>query len=625
MELKLIRLKMWNFRGEVHRVTNFNQEGITSISGRNGLGKSRHMDAFFWCLFGKDSQERKDFEIKSRCKGETINKADAVVELTINVGGVDTTFTRSLVERWERPKGQEEEVFKGNKTECKIDNVPVTVAEYQSRVEYFFGSSTKLKSIINPSYFAEVMTWQERRAVLLEMSGITTEDIIKQDSDFKELIMAMDGRNDEGYKRYLLAQEKPLKSKPEEIDIRIKLLQEIMPEEVETPELLTRELAKEGAIVQNLMSKKASIEGDKVAMISGLKAELAEIRRKADEISHQQDLEYKNILNSIKADIKDAEYAKKMIIAEQMSKYESAQKISQYITEAELRKSALASQYKEARLNTSCPTCGAEMSEEKVAEFLKPIEAEGLAERDKIIKYKLELKELLDATEELASKADEKQESIKKLNKTLEDAISDVPAFAATVEEVKRIHDLEEQIESLENGDTTKQLEYINTEIDKHKEIVTGIVGKIAKNHDREDILKRIEKLNNEKVSVSVALARLQRYEMLLNKFQIVRAKMIQDRVDSIFEGVKFQMFTKTIDGNLIECCSPIINDALYGSANTASRLNIGLEIISKLCDFYNIYAPIWIDNAECCNDIKETQSQQVRLYVTEENVLTIK
>ena len=50
IQLKSITLRNW--RGEKERTTQFHTDGtVTRICGRNGLGKSRHMDAFCWLLF----------------------------------------------------------------------------------------------------------------------------------------------------------------------------------------------------------------------------------------------------------------------------------------------------------------------------------------------------------------------------------------------------------------------------------------------------------------------------------------------------------------------------------------------------------------------------------------------
>ena len=63
--MKTISIKettMTNFKG-LNRTTKFNSVGSTTISGDNGIGKSRHFDAFLWLLFGKDSQDRKDGDV----------------------------------------------------------------------------------------------------------------------------------------------------------------------------------------------------------------------------------------------------------------------------------------------------------------------------------------------------------------------------------------------------------------------------------------------------------------------------------------------------------------------------------------------------------------------------------
>ena len=62
-------LTMTNWRGEQNRTTDFNAVS-TTIAGGNGLGKSRHFDAFMWLLFGKDKEDRKDFNIKSIVNGQ---------------------------------------------------------------------------------------------------------------------------------------------------------------------------------------------------------------------------------------------------------------------------------------------------------------------------------------------------------------------------------------------------------------------------------------------------------------------------------------------------------------------------------------------------------------------------
>ena len=102
-------LTLCNFKGEQARTTNFNPD-VTTISGGNGLGKSRHFDAFIWLLFGKDARDRKDYEIKTRVKGEELHKCECSVTGVIIVDGETITLKRSFVEDWVKPRGQVEQV-----------------------------------------------------------------------------------------------------------------------------------------------------------------------------------------------------------------------------------------------------------------------------------------------------------------------------------------------------------------------------------------------------------------------------------------------------------------------------------------------------------------------------------
>lgn len=62
-KIKLISLYLKNFKGIKELNTNFSD--LTNIRGENATGKTTVLDGFTWLLFDKDSQDRKDFEIKT--------------------------------------------------------------------------------------------------------------------------------------------------------------------------------------------------------------------------------------------------------------------------------------------------------------------------------------------------------------------------------------------------------------------------------------------------------------------------------------------------------------------------------------------------------------------------------
>jgi len=61
-----------------------------------------------------------------------------------------------------------------------------------------------------------------------------------------------------------------------------------------------------------------------------------------------------------------------------------------------------------------------------------------------------------------------------------------------------------------------------------------------------------------------------------------------------------------------------------YSDANTASRINAGLDVINTLSSHYDAYAPVFIDNAESVNTLIPVNSQLIRLVVTRDKKLKI-
>ena len=63
MNIKIKKLSLLNFKGIRELSIEFDE--VTNIHGENGTGKSTIFDAFTWLLFGKDSHDSKDFNIKT--------------------------------------------------------------------------------------------------------------------------------------------------------------------------------------------------------------------------------------------------------------------------------------------------------------------------------------------------------------------------------------------------------------------------------------------------------------------------------------------------------------------------------------------------------------------------------
>jgi len=72
------------------------------------------------------------------------------------------------------------------------------------------------------------------------------------------------------------------------------------------------------------------------------------------------------------------------------------------------------------------------------------------------------------------------------------------------------------------------------------------------------------------------------------------------------------------VNGSIEECCETLYDGVPYStSLNNGAKINVGLDIVNTLADYYQTDAPIFIDNAESVTDIISTRGQQIKMYVS--------
>lgn len=85
--MRLIKLELSNFKG----IKSFKLEPQgkdIAVLGDNATGKTTLFDAFLWLLFDKDSQNKKDFDIKTLdSTGEAMHGLEHSVEATMQLEG----------------------------------------------------------------------------------------------------------------------------------------------------------------------------------------------------------------------------------------------------------------------------------------------------------------------------------------------------------------------------------------------------------------------------------------------------------------------------------------------------------------------------------------------------------
>lgn len=654
-QIKIKEITLRNWRGEKERTTRFNLEAPTSICGDNGLGKSRHFDAFCWLLFGKDSQDRKDFELRSYDEQHNVlHRCECSVEAILIVDREELTLKREYKEQWVKPRGQVEEVFSGNVTECIWNGVPIKVSEFKTRVSKNIIDETVFKMITNPRYFTEKMKWQLQREQLLQIAGVKSdEEIASNNEDFKKLLDELNGKSLSDFRKEISSTKKRLKTELSEIQPRIDQTQKMMPE-AEDWNALQSEIDKAEKDIATLTEQVTSIEKRNEAELEKDKQtakdihdlEMQRIKLEQDELSRMRnEADTANEeRRQIERKIKEAHERLTQVSIERKQAETRRTHLKQQVTDIEVKLNSLREKWRtingsEYNGSDICSCCGQRLPENKITEahnIFAQNKAEQLRANNNEGKSLVTQRDLL--TEELSTiEADEKfAETIKGIELNISELYQQLDSHplvqAPTSLEVPtnemkdldlKVKELRELLNKAEVGENP--VVQIEKERDALYDSLTNLKTRMSHRSTIDKAMGEIAALENRGRELAQQIAELEKREYTAVSFIKKRIEDCEQRVNTMFKSVRFQLFDYTQEGNEFEVCIPIVNGTPYGVTNTAGQVNAGLDIINTLCQFYNIYAPVFIDGAESVNHYMSIQSQMILLQVTQDKQLVIK
>nr|DAV37232.1 MAG TPA: chromosome partition protein [Caudoviricetes sp.] len=653
IQLKSITLRNW--RGEKERTTQFHTDGtVTRICGRNGLGKSRHMDAFCWLLFGKDSKDRKDFNLRTTDeKGNPLQHCECSVEGTLIVDGTEITVKREYKEQWVKPRGQVEEVFKGNVTECTWNGVPVRVNEYKERINSEIIDENLFKMLTNTEYFLSLKQ-DVQREVLMSIAGAKTDDELAEgNAEFTALIDMLSGKSLSDYRRQIAAEKKRLKAQADEIKPRIDQTDKMKPEVEDwgmLEDMLTGKkkeleeinelLHSEDARKQSVSDRKATLNREKRQIEQQQKDILAEERR-----NRQEDADKKNeARNAIEKELKNIHSERSscnidITRAKERIAYLTGEVVRIKGSLENLRTewhSIRATQYAGDNI---CPHCGQLLPENMIQDALQKFEeykhnnlkenqSRGKSLSAQLESYQEELNRRNEELVEYSKKLTAIDECIAGLYDRLNSAPkvtpsaineNEIPAYTANL---KRLDEIEKEMANITYTQT-------DTELSERAELVKSDIKKLEIQLNNRTIIanydKEIERLEKEGRELAQKIADIEKREFIAAQFSRARIEDCESRLNSMFGMVRWKLFDTTLDGNEFETCIPMIDGVAYGTCNTAKQVNAGIDITNTLAKHYEVYAPMFIDRAESVNTFIASNAQMIFLQVTTDNQLTVK
>lgn len=633
--MKLTKLELLNFKGLKAFAIHFNGDVI--IRGDNATGKTTVFDSVCWLLFGKDSLDRADFEIKTLDGGEPIHKVNHEVTgtFTLDEGGT-VELKRVYREKYSSPRGGEV-TLTGHTTDYFVDGVPKKEKEYKEIVSSLVDESI-FKLITNPLYFNETYSWQNRRKLLLEMCGdISDEDVIAEYSELKALTDILSGHSVDDHRKVVAAKKTAINKELDMIPVRIDEALRGKPT-IDTPrDVLIQEISLATTTLETL-------EADKALLVNGhavvdTRAELRDVQRRLMARESELQMEYKK-----QSALKSNEYD--MVVSELnnlSSKVESTkhrldtsnrdiQRIESVINELMHQRQQVNADAFVIDIDEACPTCGQKLPAEQIQAAREKAETKFNIRKSKQLEELNQSIELKQQDIENIKKRDaglepvETLEALIKAKELVKQTITDeIGQLTAPVLDDDSIYaDLKAEEFMLQmkldesNTDHSEEIADIDKRIAATKEHRFNLETELNKYEEAKRIDTRVAELESQQAELAAEKSKLDEASYLMDEFVKAKVNMLEDVINSRFKLARFKMFNIMLNGNVEECCETTYKGVPYRSMNNAARINVGLDIINALTSYFKVNAPVFIDNAEAVTEFVPVNSQTIKLIVDE-------
>lgn len=650
--MKIIKLVLENFQGIKDFIIEPNGANV-SIYGDNGTGKTTIANADTWLLTGKSANNEKGYSPKTTDElGNPIHNLEHSVEITFQLeDGQQITLKKVFKEIWTKRRGSLAEEQSGHTTDYYIDGVPMgTEREFADRLNDICPAD-KMRLLTTPEFFPAELSWQDRRKILLEVCGdVTDEDVINNTPTLKDLggYLLKPGTVDQyyivdDYLKIATAKKSEINKNLVEIPSRIDEAMKAIPnvsnliQKGYTPQMKDIE-----TLIAALQGKKSAKEQEKLNLqntdankvlqgqVSNLQLELSKARnehsKKYEESVQVVREEITTIRNNISTATNDL-YGMESGLTLLRNKLHTMQ----------CDRKELSDKYIEWKDriwvgDETCVACGQPLPAGEIedlkakfntfkSETMESLRAKIESNCSKPMIAELE-KQITDSLESVLAK----QKLLEDLNSLLSDkqkGITEKIHFDSSEDYIKITNKISDTQVKIPEGSTDllEQSLTIQNEINSIlSQIEVAISDKITlQSVDVQN--KRIKDLKVQQKVLSGQYELIEKGIYLCDLFTISKVSMLDEKINSKFDSVKFKLFHKQENGGIAPCCEVICVTPLglkeWKQANDGARVNAGLECIDVLSRHWGLEMPVIVDNAESVTKLKDMQTQVIRLVVS--------
>ena len=648
-------LSLLNFKGIRNLHVSFG-ENLTVISGRNAAGKTSIADAIMWVLFdvGYDGNklEPKTFDKNH----EIIKEIPHEAELALLVDGDQIVLKRTLTDSWNGSKCM-------NTYKYYVDGDVTTAGDFKKVVESICPDSV-FRRISSATNFCS-LPWQKQRELLESLADqYTSQDITQGDERFDFVVEELKKKSIADLIHHIKYKRKEVQKQLDSVPVRLAELNKSLPE-AQDWDALSAEKTKLNDKLVELANKMQAIRiggADKVRYDGILKKiEFAEKRKRNMEqgamnlateqaTKHQSDVITANIaVKKAQSLVDDLKATMRGYTESEIHAKDKKEECERKVVDINNRLDELSkSRWSWNAEDGICPHCGQPLPAEDV-ERIKKESKDRFNERKSNASKKIQeefngiQQEYTDAKNILEKLDNDRMvttNQLVKANKTLKEAEFkklEVDAEKPKTYEqilfekeeyqqvVKEIADLQAELNerSASSDENAKML----VELEKEREPIgiryNEVLELLATKETYDRISELIEKAKQDKESYQNQLDELDEKLDLANEYNKKSCHLLEENVNGHFSYVKWSMFTQDLDGNMKPYCECYHDGVPYSRLNGAAKVNAGIDIANTFSRFYQVSAPMVLDECESVNDpIYSGEQQQIRLKVTTDDKL---
>jgi DNA repair exonuclease SbcCD ATPase subunit len=161
--LRFIEIEFIDFKSLRNKLIKFNKDE-THIVGQNESGKSTILDGINWVLTGKNALGKSKFDLYPLDKDENlIPGTEPMVRFLVELNGERIEFKRHQLKD----------------LKYYINDVPMAAGKFKDFVSDIIDEKLFM-ALLNPTYFAGSMKWQDQKAIILDNFKVDDSVILKE-------------------------------------------------------------------------------------------------------------------------------------------------------------------------------------------------------------------------------------------------------------------------------------------------------------------------------------------------------------------------------------------------------------------------------------------------------------